>query len=340
VTQEQADLLQQEVTRLNPSAVIELYELDTTPCGEEGDHLFFHNGTGGFAVPISFMGQAYTALPIQVKGFELSGTGEPARPTLSVMNAGGFMSAAVLKMDDLIGAVLTRRRTFARFLDGEPEAAPIQYPEDIYRIVQKTREDRLIVEFELGSGLDLDGVRYPPRTVVASYCQHVYRGLGCRFPNQFVISGTNLNPATGVLNYRGSWDSNVRYLLNDSVWFNNNGVLGLFQSISVTDIQGDAQSPSNPALWVQLQNFRGLYSTASTYSINDVVYTEPPTARQYYLAIRAVPLGVKPPNSIYWRVDECGKSLTHCKWRFDPRRTNQTPLPYGGFAGTLTVPTV
>lgn len=333
-----ADALQQEVSKLNPSPVIELYELDTTPCGEDGDHLYFHNGTGGFAVPVSFMGVSYTPLPIIVKGFELNGTGEPPRPTLSILNAGGFMSSAVLKMDDLIGAIVTRRRTFARFLDGSEEAAPVQYPPDIFKIVQKTREDRILVEFELGSGLDLDGIRFPTRMVVATYCQHVYRGAGCRFSDEYVVAGSDQTPLNGVLKCRRYWENNAYYTKDETVLYNN----GLYICIVGTGVKiiGDAQSPSNSASWTRIQLFRGAYDSATAYNVNDVVFVTTAVARQFYIALRSVPAGVSPPNRVYWKLDTCGKSLTHCRWRFDPMQLNQSALPFGAFPGTLSIPEV
>lgn len=341
MNQELADLLQQEVAKLNPSPVIELYELDTRPCGDDGDLLFFHNGTGGYAVPITFLGNTYTSLPIIVRGFELSGSGEPARPTLSILNAGGFMSAAVLKMQDLIGAIVTRRRTFARFLDTEETAAPVQYPPDIFKIVQKTREDRLLVEFELGSGLDLDGVRFPARQVVSTYCQHVYRGAGCRFAGNYTVAGTNNTTAPGILRFRNYWDQTETYTRDDSVLFNTGSEEGLYICIITqgTSISGADASPLVSASWQRAQRFRGEFvPTVSNYLTNDVVYVNNGVGRQYYIAIRSVPISVRPPNKLFWHFDECGKSLNHCRWRWDPLKTNRNPLPFGAFPGTISIP--
>lgn len=344
MTPEQSKLLFEEVAKLNPSPVIELYELDTRPCGD-GDVLFFHNGTGGYAVPVVFKGQSYTPIPIRVTGFELTGTGEPPRPTMSILNAGGFMSAAVLKLDDLIGAKLTRRRTFARFLDGESDAAPVEYPIDLYVVVQKTREDRLLVEFELGTGLDLDGVVFPPRTIQAQYCQHAaYRGEGCRFSGEYVVSGEGPAPANGMLNFTGSWDSLTWYQRDDTVFFVYGGVSGIYKCIAApgTSISGNTSSPADSSKWTRLQRYRGMYNAATTdYVINDVVKRIFTTGPQLYIAIRnTVPVNTPLSNTFFWRIDSCGKSLTHCKWRFDPRRLNQLPLPFGGFPGTLTIPEV
>lgn len=334
-----ADALQREVTRLNPSPVVELFEFDSTPCGDGGEVLHFHNGTQGYSTAISFRGVVYQPLPIQVKGFELSGTGTPPRPTLSIMNAGGFVSSLVLKLSDLIGAVLTRRRTFARFLDGEPDAADVQYPPDIFFVVQKTREDRLLVEFELGSGLDLDGVQFPGRTITSSYCQHVYRGQGCRFLGQYVVA-SKTGPLPGLTRYRGTWLATNRYSPDDVVWFDP-GVGGLYQCIAGAVITGDENSPMHTDLWVRLQRYLGEYNPASSYVKDDVVFRSVPQyGRNYYIATRPVPATVSPPNEVFWTLDFCGKSISNCRWRFDPLKINRLPLPFGGFPGTLTIPEI
>ncbi len=339
MNQDLADALQREVTRLNPSPIVELFEFDSTPCGDGGEVLYFHNGTQGLSTAIRFRSVVYNPLPIQVKGFELSGSGSPPRPTLSIMNAGGFVSSAVLKFDDLIGAVLTRRRTFARFLDGESDAADVQYPPDVFYVVQKTREDRLVVEFELGSGLDLDGVQFPARTITSSYCQHLYRGQGCRFLGQYVVAGRN-GAMPGVQKYRGTWLPTNRYYQDDTVWFEG-AESGLYQSVSATVVTGDDTSPLHTDLWRRLQRFMGEYSSGSTYEKDDVVFrTLQKYGRAYDIALRSVPQGVPPPNEVFWRPDFCGKSISNCRWRFDPLKINRLPLPYGGFPGTLTIPDI
>lgn len=108
-------IIQADLQSLQPSALIELFVLDTTSLG--GTPVYFHAGTNGLQQPIVWQGQTYQPYPIQVTGFELTGQGALPKPTMSVSNVGGLISALVMQYDDLVGAKLTRKRTFAQYLD-------------------------------------------------------------------------------------------------------------------------------------------------------------------------------------------------------------------------------
>jgi lambda family phage minor tail protein L len=84
---------------------------------------------------------------------------------------------------DLLGATLTRLRTFRRFLDGEPDADPTAHFEpDIWRLERKTRQDAVLVEWELASVLEQEGRRLPGRQMLRDLCSHSYRRwTGSRF---------------------------------------------------------------------------------------------------------------------------------------------------------------
>lgn len=351
MTLEQSEILHREVLKLNPSPVVELFELDVRPCAIDSvlyfqsisiqDALRFHNGSGGMRIEhVRFKNNAYQPLPIRVKGFEFLGTGEPPRPTLSIMNVGGFMSSLILQTKDLVGATLTRRRTFARFLDGSVDASPIEYPPDIFRVVQKTREDRIMVEFELGSGLDLDGVKYPVRTITADYCQHVYRGPGCRFAGTYVVADRDGVAFRGMTKFRGNWDASVDYAEGETVWFAPTQGVHLMHVPGT--VKGENYNPYYSAYWERIQRYRGEFDSAGTdYVQNDVVFVSSSIGRTFYIALTpTVPTGVTPPNAVFWKACSCSKNLTNCRYRFDPFVTNANPLPYGGFTGTLTIPEV
>lgn len=63
-----------------------------------------------------------------------------------------------------------------------PSADPNAHlPDEIYYIAQKTQENHAIVEFELGSPIDLQGVTIPRRQIVANLCLWRYRGDGCGY---------------------------------------------------------------------------------------------------------------------------------------------------------------
>lgn len=104
-----------EIQKLEPSAIIELFEMDATSFG--GDLLRFHAGTNGLRQNIVWQGNTYTAFPIRATGFDYSGNGQLPRPKLQVANVTGAITLLVLTYDDLLGAKITRKRTLAKYLD-------------------------------------------------------------------------------------------------------------------------------------------------------------------------------------------------------------------------------
>jgi lambda family phage minor tail protein L len=105
-----------------------------------------------------------------------------------VANVNGIMTAANTELDDLVGAIVIRRRTFSEYLDavnfadGNPTADPNQHlPDDTYFVERKITSNNVVVEYELASAMDLEGVKLPGRSIVANYCPwryRVYAGAG------------------------------------------------------------------------------------------------------------------------------------------------------------------
>lgn len=114
-TQSNDGAITSEIQKLEPSAIIELFELDATAFG--GDLLRFHAGTNGVRQNLVWQGNTYTAFPVQASGFDMSGNGQLPRPKLQVANVTGAITLLVLTYDDLLGAKVTRKRTMAKYLD-------------------------------------------------------------------------------------------------------------------------------------------------------------------------------------------------------------------------------
>lgn len=177
-----------EAQKLEPSEYIEVFEVDATEIG--GDILRFH---GYIQVgSIWWQGQEYKPWPIQAEGFELTGEGQQPTPTLRVSNLKQSLTPLVEVLDDLINAKVTKYKTMGRFLDavnfpdGNPEADPTeQFAPEVYYINQKTSQTSEVVEFQLKSALDLDGVFLPSRQIVSNVCTWLakggYRGPYCGY---------------------------------------------------------------------------------------------------------------------------------------------------------------
>ena len=164
----------------NPSAIIELFTLQLDNSLHGATTIYrFHNGSSlKDNGEIIWAGNSYQRFPIKAEGFKY-GKGQLPRPTLTISNALGTISAILLNINtttvgnDLTGATVTRIRTLARFLDaanfpsnvnpyGTPDATA-EFPQEIYKIDRKATENREIVQFELASVFDLAGIRAPKR---------------------------------------------------------------------------------------------------------------------------------------------------------------------------------
>lgn len=181
--------IQSEIQSLSPSALIELFVLDTTNLSSGGTVSYFHSGTNGLLQPIVWQGNTYLPLPIEAQGFNATGKGSPPRPTVRVANIQGIFSSLVDVNDGLIGSKITRKRTYAKFLDAvnfpggvNPTADPTQYlPDDPWIIERKNSEDKYMIEWELASPFDVSGVKLPYRQVIQNQCWWVYRSSECGY---------------------------------------------------------------------------------------------------------------------------------------------------------------
>lgn len=181
----------QELQQLDPSAVIELFELRLVAALHGSSDVYrFHAGVNGkvAAGNIVWAGETYTAFPVEATGFEWNGSGQLPKPKLAVANVLGTFTAILLAVNaitpgnDLLGAKVIRRRTLAKYLDavnftgGNASADPTaEFPEEVYYISRKMAETRDAVEFELAAAFDLQGVRAPKRRCISNVCQWNYR---------------------------------------------------------------------------------------------------------------------------------------------------------------------
>jgi len=257
-----------EATKFNPSALLSLYELDASSLG--GPILYFHDGSSNNYKNITFDGVEYTAFPIFMEGFEYDGKGSLPRPKLRAANINGFVSYYILNGNNLIGAKLSRKRVFARFIDGvnfdnginpyglaDPEAA---YPDDIFFVNRKITENKDYIEFELATPLEIDNVKLPSRMVFARICGFKYRDSSCGYTG-LPVADKNNKPMTGAGGYgftlvdRGEYNESFVYSFGDFVYLESNlkETLGerIFYVANQNGITGIENSPiKSPGKWV------------------------------------------------------------------------------------------
>ena len=163
----------QESQSFSPSALVELYVLDATALG--GSLYRFCPSSNGNA-NVVFDGNTYTAIAFESEGWEWNGKGQFPTPTIRIDNVNKTLLSAVIGFGDLVGATVTRTRTFKKFLDGEPSADPTAiFSVDVYTVERKTKHDKISIEWELSAAMDQFGKRLPGRQILKDACMRTYR---------------------------------------------------------------------------------------------------------------------------------------------------------------------
>lgn len=176
-------MLEADIQKGWHDAIVEMYDIDLSPItGDANDIYYFTNQLKPDSSAIEWKGNTYDALPIISTGYERNTTGQIAQPSLTVANILGTFSTAIADYDDLVGAKITRRRTFAKYLDGEPLADTTQeFPVDIFYIERKVEESALVISWQLNSVMDLEGLQLPRRVITQNHCLWKYRSSECSY---------------------------------------------------------------------------------------------------------------------------------------------------------------
>ena len=199
--------LAEELLRLAPTAIIDLFEIQLTEAVNGiNDILHYHPGKNGLTEDIKFGGQTYPAVPVEIDGFEFSAKGTLPRPTLRVANVNNAITSLMLLYNPL-AAEVRRIRTFAKFIDTtnfnedvgftrESDVEDFLITQDGDTLIEETFNDTAdpdakivetwyidrvssenpqFVEFELAPKLDLTNLALPRRTI-EEFCPWTYRG--------------------------------------------------------------------------------------------------------------------------------------------------------------------
>ncbi|MBW5818890.1 phage minor tail protein L [Yersinia kristensenii] len=174
-----------EITKVELSPRIDLWEFDLTPIGDQ--RYFFCNEANEKGEAIVWQGRTYDLYPIQGCGFEMNGKGPSARPTIIVSNLFGLVTGMAEDMQSLVGAVVVRHRVYARFLDavnfkqGNPDADPTQEVVSRYVIEQLSELTAKTAIFVLANPTETDGTVFPGRIMLADICSWAYRSDECSY---------------------------------------------------------------------------------------------------------------------------------------------------------------
>lgn len=184
-----------ELAKLEQTALISLFEVDlrglTGKDGERGELYRFYAGTNQLNRPLVWQGNTYTPFLVKADGFELSGSGPSNRPTLTVSNFDGFVTALATNFDQCLGAVVRRRQVYAKYLDavnfegGNRDADPQQERVSYYIVEQLTTLTAEAGVFTLALPTETDNAVINARTILVT-CGWVYRSAECGYTGRAV----------------------------------------------------------------------------------------------------------------------------------------------------------
>lgn len=305
------------LVELQPSALLEFFVVYPNYVEKPQRKRYFHGGSV-FGQKIVWQGQTYMPIPVEVEGFETTSNGQLPRPKIRFSNKEFFMTHIIDKNDDFKHARVIRKRTFVKYLDdvnfsdgtnpwGTADSSA-ELSSETFLVGQKTAENRVFVEFELISPLDIDNLDITRRIIMSRYCAWQYRGDGCNYTGQPVADVNN-----AALSYSGTWSDDKKD--PDLEWE---------ASTSEDDPEVTKYSAGD---WVFIENKNVIIRSPLNPNVKK-------TLKIWYRAKKTIKHknNFTPPNDNddFWAKDDCSKTVTGCKLRFGENGI----LPFGGFPGT------
>lgn len=324
-----------EAFSLEPTSIIQLFEIDVSDIGfnrgvisvneinSDKNVIFrFHNNIKLTQSSIFWRGKEYIAAPVYAEGYEVNAKGTLPTPKLAMtVSEEGIPYLSVFKnrllqLGDLVGAKVTRIRTFAKFLDAENFYGTVppqgfnpnpgsEFGRDVFYIDRKSSENKTTIEFELASLLDVEGVKLPTRRVVANCCNFQYRGAGCCYESNFRRNIEEHGTET-----ESTLPTFAPPVANDL----NEKISVLLSGVALVD--------------------KGEYDPNLTYNSGEFVFIARNNVNYYFVA-NGVDVNVPPPNLRRWIPDMCSKNVRGCELRFaiggSAQGVTLGNLPFGGF---------
>jgi len=289
------DNIAKSLLELEPGSMIDLFMVYPDVINSPSSVFAMHDGSL-FRKGVVWQGKTYMPIGIEMEGFEIGADGKINRPRIKISNKDNFITTMLLKYDDFQNARIERRRTFIKFLDdvnfdggnpfGESDTSA-EISNQVYVVSQKTQENKIFVELELTSPLDLETFEINHRKIMGKYCYWKYRGEGCRYAGLPIqkedgrpfadVNGDQIPISTfeqpELLN---EFDERKEYTTGDVVFLRNDRVR------------------------INVRNGLG----------------EPIPLTNYYVA-KTNSVGLNPEkHPDFWDKDGCNKKISSCKLRF------------------------
>ena len=305
------DKIASSLIDLQPTAIVELFQLYFNQVDKPNDAVFFHGGAI-FQNSITWQSKPYIPIPVESEGFEVTANGQLPRPKIRISNKDYKMTQLLLNNNDFQFGKLIRKRTFVKYLDdvnfdgGNPWGqadSSAELSNDTFVIGQKTAENKVFVEFELTSPLDLENFEVNARLLMSRYCSWYYRGNGCNYAGppleteygqEIQINSKSRNNWANLSSspFSGEWITGRVYESGDPVYLENKKII----INPVFENKNNQSIPEYAKIWYVAQTNHT--STSSTQPDN---------------------------NETYWTRDGCNKKLNGCKKRFQPSEIQVLP---------------
>ena len=217
----------------------------------------------------------YFALPISIDGVEMNGAGAIARPSLRTANIPTLtrsisnnedgtndeetlfsilVDEGLLKNEDLLNTRVEYRRTLLlntyRSTDSSPSSPPVEFPSHTYIIDRVGSEDSIMVEFELASPIDVEGVKVPGRSAIGRYCIWRYQGVhlnnegGCNWAldgnGRFFNEKDEL--ITRNISTISAWSSGSTYAVDSKVKTVTNGHTQIWEAVRAVPVNKNPET--------------------------------------------------------------------------------------------------
>lgn len=291
------DRIAKSLLDLQPTAILDFYRLYPDIVNKPNLVINIHGGSI-FKGPITWQGIEYQPVSIEAEGFELTSNTRLPRPKIRIANKDYLITSLLMNNFDFKNAQVVRKRTFLKHIDdvnfdggnpfGEADSTA-EISEEKYVIGQKTQENKIFVEFELTSPLDLENFEVNHRKILGKYCYWMYRGQGCNYDGppinrengQLFLDPTGGYVVPNIDDFSNSdpsflWQATKTYQKSDIVYRENKNII-----INPVDGVGEAQPMK---LW--------------------------------YVCVSGN-VGQRPEeNPTYWQKDGCNKKLSSCRLRF------------------------
>jgi lambda family phage minor tail protein L len=302
------DKIARSLVELEPTAIVELFLVYFNYKDDPNSFFAFHGGSV-FQNPIIWQGTEYLPLPVETEGFEVNANGRIARPKIKISNKDYIITDLLKGFEDLQFSRLVRKRTFVKYLDnanfadGNPwgqSDSSAELSNDTFVLSQKTAENKLYVEFELTSQLDIDGWDLNNRKIFSTYCGFTYRGDGCGYDGLPLTDNQNntLSPNARSIGALQNGDPNESFEWLNYFYYRKGDIV-VVEDKSYPLNYFITEVPNNI-----LPNDNGNY--LKTYYV---------AKADHLSSLSNSPMSVNRDTN--WTKDECIKTLNACKKRFN-----------------------